>query len=84
MTYTRKNQGVCSSSTTVTIDENGIITDAQVVGGCNGNLKGIVSLLIGQPAAECAKRMEGITCGMKASSCPDQIAKCINEALAQA
>lgn len=84
MTYTRKNQGVCSSSTTVTIDENGIITDANIVGGCNGNLKGIVALLIGQPAAECAKRMEGIRCGMKASSCPDQIAKCINEALAQA
>ena len=80
MTHTRRNEGTCSSSTTVTI-ENGIIRDVNVVGGCNGNLKGIMSLLNGMKAEDAIERMEGITCGNKPTSCPDQIAKCIREAI---
>ena len=80
MTYTRANQGVCSRSTTVTI-EDGIIKDIKVVGGCNGNLNGIHNLLIGMNAADAAKRMKGTKCGFKNTSCPDQIALCIEEAL---
>lgn len=81
MTYTRKNQGVCSQSTTVTI-ENGVVTELKVLGGCNGNLKGISSLIVGMDAEEAVRRMTGIKCGFKNTSCPDQIAACIREALA--
>ena len=82
MTYTRKNSGTCSSSTTVTIDD-GIVTDCKVVGGCNGNLKGICSLVKGMKAEDAVERMLGIKCGPRSTSCPDQIALCIKEALAQ-
>ena len=81
MTYTRKNQGTCSSSTTITIDENGIITDASIAGGCNGNLKGIASLTEGQKAEDIIARLEGLKCGMKPTSCPDQLALALREAL---
>lgn len=82
MTHTRKNIGTCSSSTTVTI-EDGIITSCSVQGGCNGNLKGICSLLVGMKAEEAVEKMSGIKCGFKNTSCPDQISKCIAEALAK-
>ena len=52
MTYTRKNRGVCSVSTTVTLADDGTIEDVTVLGGCSGNLKGIASLLKGMPAQE--------------------------------
>ena len=81
MTHTRKNSGTCSISTTVTI-ENGIIEDVKVINGCDGNLKGIMSLLKGMKAEDAIARMEGITCGRKPTSCPDQIAQCIKEAIA--
>ena len=76
MTYTRRNQGTCSSSTTVTI-EDGVIKDVNVVGGCNGNLKGIMSLLNGMKPEDAIERMEGITCGNKPTSCPDQLCRAI-------
>ena len=82
MTYTRQNKGTCSVETTVTI-EDGIVTDLQVVSGCNGNLKGIVSLVKGMKAQDAVDRMLGIECGNRGTSCPDQIARCIQEALAQ-
>lgn len=80
MQYTRKNKGVCSTSTTVTI-EGGIIQDIDVVGGCNGNLKGICALLKGQPADDAISRLQGLSCKDRSSSCPDQIALCLEEAL---
>ena len=83
MTYLRKNKGVCSASTEVTLDENNKIVDVKVVGGCNGNLKGICSLLIGMDAQDAIQRMEGLRCGSKTTSCPDQIAQTLKEALAQ-
>ena len=82
MPYTRKNTGTCSTRTTVTI-EDGVVTDCQVIGGCNGNLKGICSLVKGMKAQDAVDKMLGITCGYKSTSCPDQIALCIQEALAQ-
>ncbi len=83
MTYTYQNKGVCSRSTTVTLSESGIIQEVNVVGGCNGNLKGICQLLQGMPAAEAIRRMEGTHCGPRATSCPDQIAKALKAALAE-
>lgn len=83
MTYVRKNIGVCSVSTEVTLDDNRKIESVKVMGGCNGNLKGICALLVGMDAEEAIRRMEGLRCGFKNTSCPDQIAQALKEALAQ-
>ena len=80
MVYTRKNVGTCSSSTSVEV-EDGIIKDVTVIGGCNGNLKGIMSLLKGMTAEDAIAKMDGITCGNRETSCPDQIAQCLKEAI---
>lgn len=69
-TYTPK--GVCSRQMTVEA-EDGVITDVQVVGGCNGNLQGIMSLLKGMKVADAIERLSGIRCGGKPTSCPDQL-----------
>ena len=76
ITYTPR--GVCSREMTVE-EENGIITHVQVVGGCDGNLKGIMSLLKGMSVDQAIQRMEGIRCGMKTTSCPDQLAKALRQ-----
>ena len=82
MEYTRMNKGVCSRSTKVVI-EDGIVKDIKVIGGCSGNIEGISKLVIGMKAEDVAKRMKGIRCGFKTTSCPDQIAIAIEEALAR-
>ncbi|MFR2591986.1 MAG: TIGR03905 family TSCPD domain-containing protein [Ruthenibacterium lactatiformans] len=82
MTYTRKNKGVCSLSTEVTLTDDGVIESVTVVGGCNGNLKGISALLTGLRAEDAIRRLKGLTCGSKHTSCPDQIALALEEALA--
>ena len=82
MTYTYTPKGVCSQRIQVEL-EDGIIRNVQVLGGCSGNLQGISSLIIGMPAREAIRRMKGIRCGMKSSSCPDQIAVALEKALEQ-
>ena len=82
MTYTRKNRGVCSSSTTVTI-EDGMIQSVSVESGCDGNLKGVCALLKGRRAEDAIEAMRGIHCGRRSTSCPDQISLCLQEALEQ-
>lgn len=69
--------GVCSRKMIFEIDEDNRIRDLQVIGGCNGNLKGISALIRGQKAEDVVARLSGITCGMKPTSCPDQIAKAL-------
>lgn len=71
-------RGVCSRAMTVEA-EDGIITQVQVEGGCSGNLQGITSLLKGMKVEDAISRMEGIRCGMKATSCPDQLAKALRQ-----
>ena len=83
MTYTRKNKGTCSRQTTVVI-EDGILKDIEIVGGCDGNIKGVISLCKGMKATDGIERLKGITCGFKSTSCPDQRALCLEEARAQA
>lgn len=83
MTYTRKNRGVCSLSTEVTLTDDSVIESVDVMGGCNGNLKGLCSLLVGQRAEEAIEKLKGLTCGNKTTSCPDQIALALEEALAR-
>ena len=82
MTYTRKNQGTCSMMTKVELNDDHTIASVEVMGGCDGNLKGIAKLLPGMKAEDAIARMEGTTCGRKPTSCPDQIAKALAEALA--
>jgi uncharacterized protein (TIGR03905 family) len=80
MTVTYTPKGVCSRLMKVDV-EDGIVKHVEVVGGCDGNLKGIVKLVEGMDAAEAVKRMSGITCGPKGTSCPDQLAKAISQAI---
>lgn len=81
MTVTYTPKGVCSRKITVEV-ENGIIQSVSVVGGCNGNLQGLSALLRGMNVDEAVKRMEGIRCGGKMTSCPDQIAQALKQTLA--
>lgn len=83
MTYTRENHGVCSRSTEVVLNDDHTIVSIQTVGGCDGNLKGLSSLLAGMKAEEAIARMKGTVCGKRPTSCPDQIAQALEEALAQ-
>ena len=71
---TFKPQDVCSREMIIE-HENGIILSARVIGGCNGNLQGICSLIKGMKVEDVIARLEGIKCGYKPTSCPDQIAK---------
>ena len=82
MTYTYTPHGVCSRQMTVEI-ENGAIKHVDILGGCNGNLKGISRLLKGMKAEDAIARMEGTTCGPRPTSCPDQIAQNLKRALAE-
>ena len=79
MKYTTK--GTCSRFIDFDLVD-GIVKNVVFTGGCNGNLKGIAALVEGMEANEAIKRLTGITCGMKATSCPDQLAKALEEALA--
>lgn len=77
-----KTHGVCSSMIHVELDGNKI-KDVYFIGGCNGNLQGISSLVKGMTAEEAIERLEGIKCGSKKTSCPDQLAQALREAIAQ-
>jgi len=80
MTYTYKTQGTCSRKITFDL-EDGIVKNVNFEGGCNGNLKGISALVEGRNAEEIIKTVSGITCGFKSTSCPDQLAHALHEAL---
>ena len=70
-------QGVCSQLMRIAIDENGIIQEAEILGGCNGNLKGIKSLIAGMYIDSVIEKLKGISCNGKPTSCPDQLATCL-------
>ena len=69
-------RGVCSRKMEIDV-EGGVIQAVRVMGGCNGNLQGIASLLKGMTVEDAISRMEGIRCGMKPTSCPDQLAQAL-------
>ena len=79
MHHEYKTKGVCSQKIFFDI-ENGKVSNVQFLGGCNGNLKGIAALVEGMDAAEVISRVEGVRCGMKSTSCPDQLAQALKEA----
>ena len=73
-------RGVCSQAFHIVV-EDGVIQSVQVTGGCNGNLKGLSSLMKGMKVEEAVSRLEGICCGPRPTSCPDQLAKALKQAL---
>ena len=75
-----KTKGTCSSLIEIQT-EQGIIEEVRFQGGCHGNLKGICSLVKGMPVAEVIQRLEGIRCGARPTSCPDQLAQALKETL---
>ena len=81
MTYRFRPKGVCSQEMRVEVDEQEVIQDLQVLGGCSGILQGIASLVKGMPAREAIERLKGIRCGFKDTSCPDQFARNLEAAL---
>lgn len=82
-TYTFQPRGVCSREMQVDLDDQGVIQGLRVIGGCSGNLQGIGVLVKGMPAREAIRRLKGIGCGAKNTSCPDQLALGLEKALAQ-
>lgn len=73
-----KTKGTCSTSINVEVD-NDTITSVSFTGGCNGNLQGISRLVEGMKVDDAISRLSGIKCGFKPTSCPDQLAKALEE-----
>ena len=76
MQYSYKTSGVCSREIIFEVEDNKV-KNVQFIGGCNGNLKGISALVEGQDMDEIISRVEGIRCGSKCTSCPDQLAEAL-------
>lgn len=76
-------KGVCSRQMNVELDENEKITKCEIIGGCAGNTAGICQLVIGMDAKDAFKRLRGIDCRGRGTSCPDQLSNAIEEALAE-
>lgn len=82
MSHSYKTQGVCSRNITFDI-RDGHVYNVRFDGGCNGNTQGIAGLVDGMPVDEVIKRLSGIRCGFKGTSCPDQLAKALKIAKEQ-
>ncbi len=80
MEFKYRTSGVCSREIKFEL-ENGIVKNVSFFGGCNGNLKGIAALVEGKKAEEVIPVIKGIKCGFKSTSCPDQLALALTEAL---
>ena len=83
MTYSYTTHGTCSRRIDFDIDDDNTVHNVHFTGGCNGNLQGISSLVRGMKATDAIERMRGIRCGYKPTSCPDQLAKALRQALGQ-
>lgn len=80
MDYVYKTSGTCSREIRFSV-ENGILKNVSFLGGCNGNLQGISKLVEGMKVEEVEKRLKGISCGGRPTSCPDQLACAIRQAV---
>ena len=81
MHYTYTTSGTCSRSINFDMDENSTVSNVSFVNGCNGNLKAISILTEGMPAADIIHKLEGLTCKSKPTSCGDQFACALKQAL---
>lgn len=77
-----KTRGTCSQMINLELDGD-VIKSVEFVGGCSGNTQGIAKLVVGMKAGDAIERLEGIRCGFKPTSCPDQLAQALRQALAQ-
>lgn len=82
MKYTYYTQGTCSSQIDMEVDDQGILRDVTFYGGCHGNLQGISVLVRGMKASDVISKLQGIRCGYKNTSCPDQLATALLQVLA--
>ena len=78
-----RTSGTCSTMIDLTLDDDHIIQDVHFTGGCNGNLQGICKLVTGQKAEDVISKLEGIRCGFRSTSCPDQRSKALRKAISQ-
>lgn len=78
-----QTQGTCSKLINVTIGDDGLVADVQFLGGCAGNTTGIAQLVRGMKPEEVISRLEGIRCGFKPTSCPDQLSRALRQLQAQ-
>ena len=78
-----RTKGTCSRAIVLDI-EDGVITDCAFIGGCAGNTAGIASLVKGMRTEDVVSKLKGIKCGFKSTSCPDQLAKAIEQAIQSA
>lgn len=82
MTYRYIPKGVCSRAIELELDDK-TVRNVRFEGGCSGNTQGVARLVEGMDAEEAVRRLSGIRCGLKSSSCPDQLARAIEAALAE-
>ena len=83
MKYRYQTVGTCSQQIDFEIDDNNILSNVQFYGGCNGNLKGIGRLVDGMQVSDVISKLEGVQCGMKSTSCPDQLATALKKVMAK-
>lgn len=81
MTYSFTPRGVCSRKINIELSDDGVIESVQFTGGCNGNTSGISALVRGMKAEEAIRRLENIDCNGRGTSCPDQLARALKQAL---
>ena len=81
-TFTYQTHGVCSRAIDITLDDSHVIREVTFHGGCSGHTQGVAALIVGMTAEEAVKRLSGIKCGFKSTSCPDQLATALQEYLA--
>lgn len=74
MPYQYKTKGTCSQAITFDVKDDGTVTDVQFIGGCDGNTTGIGILVEGMKVDDVIRKLKGVRCGYKATSCPDQLA----------
>ena len=77
-----KTKGVCAQAIEFEVDDNKKVNNVKFIGGCSGNTQGVASLVEGMDAEEVIRRLENIKCGFKPTSCPQQLAFALKEALA--
>ena len=79
MQYVYNTQGTCSRQIIIDVDDNNTIEQVTFIGGCNGNTKGISSLVKGMKMEEVIDKLQGIQCGFRPTSCPDQLATALKQ-----
>ncbi len=78
-----RTRGTCSREIDVRLSPDGVIESVEFVGGCSGNTQGLSRLLVGMTAEEAIRRLDGVHCGPRPTSCPDQLARALKECLAE-